>query len=461
MAVVTAPPNFERAGIVAGFVLAVGSALTPTITKGALFAQGALYRPAAAPVLPPAPASRQSWLHYNSVGGFYWSQQPAPNVADDVGPIGWVVTDATNVVAVSRQEFRVPDPESNVTVVEIGSVLDQGPGTGIQTYGDTGLAALSQVPLSEFQPGLQQKRPGGVFIYPPALASQPGNRASISAAYIRVSYVDEIEGQSSALASAVDNQQTEMVFANPDLFQVGDLVFLDDGSYTGGYGPEVVTLVSRNGALWTVTRGSGADAHAAGCTAYRLKSKVLNRTFTPPFWSSADSAFWFDWEDWPFVRIVLAESWVTNAFGDSVHGLQQFDGYFGQDGVIVGGVFQPFAGFRFGLRTYLGSELLIQVDGTLGIEASPAPPLVVPAAASCRDISARVNVAPTGADLVVTVLRNGQAYATVTIPAGATVSNFVSGASLSPLLGGDILNVDVTAVGTTYPGADLSVVVRL
>ena len=45
-----AAPTFARAGVIAGFVLdaALGGGLTPTLTKGVLFAQGTMFRPATA-----------------------------------------------------------------------------------------------------------------------------------------------------------------------------------------------------------------------------------------------------------------------------------------------------------------------------------------------------------------------------------------------------------------------------
>jgi hypothetical protein len=127
-------PNFERKGVIAGFVLGVGSGLAPSITKGALFAQGILYRPAEAPALPAAPAGQMSWLYYNSITGFYWQPGLGPVMADDAF-LGWVLADASQVRLVSNQVMVVPDPDGTATeITPLGAVLEAGPEGGATKY---------------------------------------------------------------------------------------------------------------------------------------------------------------------------------------------------------------------------------------------------------------------------------------------------------------------------------------
>ncbi len=83
-----------------------GTGLTPSISIGALFAQGTLYQPATAPVLTAAPASQYSYLAYNSTAGFYWTTNPAGTAAGDA-VVGWVVTNSTDLVAASNQDIRI------------------------------------------------------------------------------------------------------------------------------------------------------------------------------------------------------------------------------------------------------------------------------------------------------------------------------------------------------------------
>jgi len=130
MLLVEAPPNFERPGVVAGFALGLGAGLSPTLSKGVLFAQGVIYRPGAAPSLPEAPASQQSWLFYNSIAGFYWLNNKVPALADDA-MLGWAVTSADAVIAVSAQSIEIGDASGNVLSggVSGGSgMVPQGPG---------------------------------------------------------------------------------------------------------------------------------------------------------------------------------------------------------------------------------------------------------------------------------------------------------------------------------------------
>src|ERR1035437_6107427 len=97
-------PNFLRPGVVGGFILALVPGLVPTVSIGALFAQGTLYRPGSAPVLAAAPASQFSYLGYNSSTGFYWTTNPAGVTAGDA-VLGWVETNGTDLIAVSNQSI--------------------------------------------------------------------------------------------------------------------------------------------------------------------------------------------------------------------------------------------------------------------------------------------------------------------------------------------------------------------
>lgn len=56
----TLPAALGINGVISGFTLGTGTNLTPSLTAGVLFAQGAIYAPSAAPGIPPAPASATS-----------------------------------------------------------------------------------------------------------------------------------------------------------------------------------------------------------------------------------------------------------------------------------------------------------------------------------------------------------------------------------------------------------------
>ena len=122
-----APPNFPRPGVVGGFTLQLVAGLTPVLSIGALFAQGALWLPTFAPAVPAAPASQYSYLAYNSTGGLYWTTNPAGATAGDA-VLGWVLTDATDLVMVSGQDIPIASEDD-------GTSSGGGSGSGVSAVG--------------------------------------------------------------------------------------------------------------------------------------------------------------------------------------------------------------------------------------------------------------------------------------------------------------------------------------
>jgi hypothetical protein len=108
-------------GVVSGFTLGTGANLTPSLTTGVLFAQGALYAPSTTPAVPAAPASGTSYLFYNSSAGFYSQSSAVAATAGDA-LIGQVVTSASAVTAVTQatkimgQVALAPSASGNFTV---------------------------------------------------------------------------------------------------------------------------------------------------------------------------------------------------------------------------------------------------------------------------------------------------------------------------------------------------------
>jgi len=104
-----------------------------------------------------------------------------------------------------------------------------------------------------------------------------------------------------------------------------------------------------------------------------------------------------------------------------------------------------------------GSNLALYANGTLGIQADAAPALWLYAAVTPVAIAAYVKTAPTGAGISVTIYAGAAAWATLTIAAGATQSAPIT--LPGALAAGVQIRLAITAVGTTIPGADLSVFV--
>jgi hypothetical protein len=208
-----------------------------------------------------------------------------------------------------------------------------------------------------------------------------------------------------------------------------------------------VTLVPRAAVQAAVTcsasDGNAAGTIQSGARVYALKVKTAIAAFPADFFGSPYSGSWSQAVTLPDVRVASAELLVTNARGNSP----------ARSICLTSSVDQ-------GLRTLSGGQYSIQVDGYLAVESSVAPALVVEAAHSVRDVFA---VLGSVADAVV-ILRvdvDGSPYCTLSIPAGTTASPAADGNVTGPLGTGGKVTLAVLSVGQTYPGANLTVIIRL
>jgi hypothetical protein len=106
------------------------------------------------------------------------------------------------------------------------------------------------------------------------------------------------------------------------------------------------------------------------------------------------------------------------------------------------------------------------VDGVVAIESNAVPAATLPRSSSVRDIFATVEQAPGGSPLTCVVNINGAAIATLTIPTGQVVSNTLDMTTIPSVQGlvihsGQPITLDITAVGSSYPGKRLTATVRL
>ena len=208
-----------------------------------------------------------------------------------------------------------------------------------------------------------------------------------------------------------------------------------------------IMAVAGDGLSYTVERashGSDAAAYAAGTPLYYLESRVVVVPFVRDFFGSPASGQYAHPIYWPDVRVSAANFNVTNIYGSSPTA----------EGNLTGTT-------ALGLRTLSGGQLTLQVDGPLAIGSSLTPILLVERRQAIGEVYAVVADAPTGGNILARVMRNGVAYAEVTIAAGMTQSNSVSGFGLPPLEAGerltvDILNVPSSSAGT--PGRDLTII---
>ena len=73
-------------------------------------------------------------------------------------------------------------------------------------------------------------------------------------------------------------------------------------------------------------------------------------------------------------------------------------------------------------------------------------------------VSASVGTAPTGSSIIVVIKKNGVAAYTLTILAAANLSDILT--SVTGILTTDYVTVDVTQIGATTPGTDLTVTIE-
>jgi hypothetical protein len=266
------------------------------------------------------------------------------------------------------------------------------------------------------------------------------NTHTISAATLALHYWEEIGGASSlALANAVGVEDTllDLNVAGTDL--AGGLLQVE---------AEVMRLeeVQNSGTRYRVTRGihgSTPAAHSSAAVILPLLTKTLIAPFPAGFFGSPYSGSWSYPVPLPNVRVASAELFVTNTRGNSA-----------TKSICLTSRADS------GLRTLSGGQYSIQVGGFLAVQQTVAPAIVTEAAHAVRDVFAILGtVADAPVELQVNV--NGNAWCTLTVPTGMSSSPAASGLALGCLPMGAKLTLSVLSVGQTYPGADLTVVVRL
>jgi hypothetical protein len=266
------------------------------------------------------------------------------------------------------------------------------------------------------------------------------NTRSISAATLTLHYWDELQGAPSVvLASALGASDLTLTLNSAGTAQAGSVLQIEGEIL-------LVQTVANGGTQYTVTRGahgSQAAAHAAQTPVYELLSKIVIASFPPDFFGSAYSGSWSYPILLPDVRVGSAELFVTNQLGNS-----------------------PTASISLthtvdnGLRTLSGGQYSIQVEGFLAVDQSATPALVIEKPHAVRDVYAVLGKAA-DAPVQLQINMNGALYCQVTFAPGSPVSNSVDGFTLPPLSAGAQMTLSVLSVGQTYPGADLTVLIRL
>jgi hypothetical protein len=264
------------------------------------------------------------------------------------------------------------------------------------------------------------------------------NTRSVIAGTYRFHYHDEINGLPPVeIAAVVKEDDTTLHLRTP----------VDSGQFLQ-IGREVLLVGDTDAAgLTTVQRGlhqTTASVHTAGTLGYILKEKVAIVPFIRNFFGAGASGQWKSSLELPGVRVASAQMYMTNAVGNGPVAANEYT-----------------STNDLGLRTLGGGQFSFQINGYLAIQTGAAPNIIVDADRAVRDVYAILRTPAAGAGVTLQINLNGVQYATVQFDPATTVSGVVNGFGLPPLRIGDELSLDVTGVGTTSPGSDLNLVMRL
>ena len=267
------------------------------------------------------------------------------------------------------------------------------------------------------------------------------NTQSIETGTFQLYFRDELSGPSTTLlAAAISTTDTTLTLSQAGPAEVNDLIQLEGEIVK-------VTDVQAGGAQYLVDRGqcqSTAAAHALNTPVFHLRTRTLVVPFERSFFGTTASGGWTHSEWAPDIRLACADFWTTNVFGQSP---------------ITTNNYSQLA--DRGLRTLRGGQFNFQIEGLLAIKNDAVPNVSVQENLSIRDIYAVAKEAPAGADLQLQINQDGVALATLSMTDGQTTSVPLNGAELPVLQAQSDLTLDILAVGTTFPGRDLTVTIRV
>ena len=267
------------------------------------------------------------------------------------------------------------------------------------------------------------------------------NTRTVSAGTVTLYYWNELDGQTTFVTAAGLNASEDVLTLNAArLGEGGDLVQIEG---------EILRVEEAldGGTRYRVTRGtadSAASAHNSGAPVYHLTPRVAVVPFARDFFGSPASGNWSHMIAIPDVRVACAELFVTNANGN---------------GPVASICFTQTT--DYGLRTLSGGQYTFQVSGYLAIDSAPVPDIVVENTHAVRDVFAVIKQAPLGSAVTLVLMCGGITVCELAILDGDLMSNVVGGFGMAPLDAKQRLSLEVTGVGATTPGADLTVIVRL
>jgi hypothetical protein len=334
---------------------------------------------------------------------------------------------AGEVVEITGRSANVNDVESSAQLAVVTRWQIGGSGTSD--------AAVPPAPLF----GMSPPGPGTIGLSGIGFSDLTNTR-TVSAATFTVYFWDELQpAPTQTLASNVAITDQAVTLSSAGSAVPNTMLLIDSEVMQ-------VTAINNNGLQYQVTRaadGSIAAAHNAGALIYQLTAKTVVTSFPNEFFGSPYSGNWIYSWPLPDVRVASAELFVTNRLGNS-----------------------PTTGMCYtstadnGLRTLSGGQYSIQVQGYLFVAQNAAPALIVDSSHAVRDVYAVLGQAA-DAPVQLQVNVNGAQYCQLTVAKGQVTSNTVLGNALPPLIAGTQITLSILAVGQTYPGSDLTVLIRL
>lgn len=106
------------------------------------------------------------------------------------------------------------------------------------------------------------------------------------------------------------------------------------------------------------------------------------------------------------------------------------------------------------------TELILSVPGTLSVESNAAPAVTLGTPTSFTTAVVLVKTAPQGNPLALQLYVNGSGWGqALSLPANST-SLKVGLSGVSAIAADQLIRLDITGVGLTFPGSDLTVILR-
>ncbi len=266
------------------------------------------------------------------------------------------------------------------------------------------------------------------------------NTKTISTLTFTVWHFDETAPVQTSLAAGISATDTSLTAANLGSFSNGGLVLLD---------AEIVKLVSITGNAAQIERAqkeSTATAHNAGARLIRLDKRLFIYNVPRNFYGTPESGNWEAREPFRSMAVCAVELYATNIHGNSPVAVNNYTSNF-VDGRI---------------RILSGEQVDLIVEGVIGIESDAVPPVYLRQATSIRDIYAYCKTAPQGGNINAVVKVGGVPLGTVVINDGQTFpANVIDGKDLPAIQPTEPITLDITAVGSTFPGERLVVTIRM